>query len=303
MYPEKIRSRAWYLVPIFFGLIGGIIAYFAIRRDDPQKAKKCLWVGIILTVINIIVNISLFSTGTFEQDYTVIRQPPSFVLDKGIQSFWTESHFLGTDRTGRDLFTRILWGIQNTLILTVIGMVTGGLVVGVTMGLIAGYFEKSVDALIMRTGEIFALIPTFFLVLIIAATLRPRILMWIRWLEDNTFFEGLVRSGVTDYIVISLSLVIFSWFGTARLIRGQILYLKCAQYIDAATAIGASTKRILFKHLLPNSISTLIVTVTMGMGTMVGVEIFLSWIGLGIQPPRPSLGVLLWEGGHISVLR
>jgi uncharacterized membrane protein len=71
MYPEKIRSRAWYLVPIFFGLIGGIIAYFAIRRDDPQKAKKCLYLGIILTVINIIVNISLVSTGIYEQDYSV----------------------------------------------------------------------------------------------------------------------------------------------------------------------------------------------------------------------------------------
>ena len=71
MYPEKIRSRGWYLVPIFFGLIGGIIAYFAIRRDDPQKAKKCLWVGIILTAINIIINISLVSTGVYEQDYSV----------------------------------------------------------------------------------------------------------------------------------------------------------------------------------------------------------------------------------------
>ena len=71
MYPEKIRSRLWYLVPIFFGLIGGIIAYFAIRRDDPEKAKKCLWVGIILTAINIIVNISLVSTGVYEQDYSV----------------------------------------------------------------------------------------------------------------------------------------------------------------------------------------------------------------------------------------
>ena len=71
MYSEKIRSRWWYLVPIFFGLIGGIIAYFAIRRDDPQKAKKCLWVGIILTAINIIVNISLVSTGIYEQDYSV----------------------------------------------------------------------------------------------------------------------------------------------------------------------------------------------------------------------------------------
>ena len=71
MYPEKIRSRAWYLVPIFFGLIGGIIAYFAIRRDDPQKAKNCLCVGIILSVINVIVNISLVSTGIYEQDYSV----------------------------------------------------------------------------------------------------------------------------------------------------------------------------------------------------------------------------------------
>jgi len=71
MYPEKIRSRLWYLVPIFFGLIGGIIAYFAIRRDDPQKARKCLWAGIILTAINVIINISLVSTGVYEQDYSV----------------------------------------------------------------------------------------------------------------------------------------------------------------------------------------------------------------------------------------
>ena len=71
MYPERIRSRWWYLCPIFFGLIGGVIAYFAIRRDDPQKAKKCLMLGIILTLINVIVNIAIFSTGTFEQDFNV----------------------------------------------------------------------------------------------------------------------------------------------------------------------------------------------------------------------------------------
>ena len=71
MYSEKIRSRWWYLVPIFFGLIGGIIAYFAIRKDDPQKAKKCLWVGIILTMINVIMSISLASSGIYEQDFSV----------------------------------------------------------------------------------------------------------------------------------------------------------------------------------------------------------------------------------------
>jgi len=71
MYPERIRSRWWYLLPIFIGLIGGIIAYFAIRRDDPQKAKKCLMVGIGLTLINVILNIAILSTGSFEQDFNV----------------------------------------------------------------------------------------------------------------------------------------------------------------------------------------------------------------------------------------
>ena len=71
MYPERIRSRWWYLLPIFIGLIGGIIAYFAIRRDDPQKAKRCLMVGIGLTLINVILNIAILSTGSFEQEFNV----------------------------------------------------------------------------------------------------------------------------------------------------------------------------------------------------------------------------------------
>ena len=71
MYPERIRSRWWYLLPIFIGLIGGIIAYFAIRRDDPQKAKRCLMVGIGLTLINVILNIAILSTGSFDQDFSV----------------------------------------------------------------------------------------------------------------------------------------------------------------------------------------------------------------------------------------
>ena len=98
-------------------------------------------------------------------------------------------------------------------------------------------------------------------------------------------------------------MVSFGWYGTARLVRSQILYLKESQYIEAARAIGVSHWGIIFKHLLPNALSPITVTVTMGMGSMVGVEIFLSWVGVGIQPPRPSLGLMLWEGGNISVLR
>ena len=237
--------------------------------------------------------LSTFVTG-YEytaQDYTAFREPPSL------------EHWAGTDRAGRDVFTRLLWGIQNTVMLTFVAMLTGGLIIGITLGLVSGYFGGKVDEIIMRIGEIASSFPDILLVIIIAATLRPRFLDIARWVEDNTFLDGLVRSGVVDYVVIAVALVSFGWIGTARLVRGQILYLKETQYIESARAIGVSTTRILFLHLLPNAISPIVVTVSMGMGTMVGTEIVLSWLGLGIQPPRPSLGVMLYEGGSISALR
>ena len=227
-----------------------------------------------------------------EQDYTVIRKPPS------------ADHVAGTDRLGRDVFTRVLWGVQNTIILTVVAMATGGLLIGVSLGLIAGYRGGRVDDIIMRVGEVFASFPDILLVIILAATLKPRILEWVRAIEDDySFFDGLARSGVADYLVVALALVSFGWIGTARLIRGQILFLKETQHIEAAIALGASTPRILFKHLLPNAISPLVVTVTIGMGTMIGTEIILSWLGLGIQPPRPSLGTMLLQASSIGALR
>ncbi len=226
-----------------------------------------------------------------DQDYTVIRKPPSV------------SHWAGTDLKGRDVLTRVIWGIQNTVIITAVAMLTGGLVIGVTLGLISGYFGKWVDALIMRVGEVFASFPDILLVLILAATLRPRVTDTMRWLEDNTFLSGLVSSGVADYFVISLALVSFGWIGMARLVRGQVLYLKSTQYVESAQAVGAKTTRILFVHLLPNAISPIVVSVTMSMGGIVGAEIILSWLGLGIQPPRPSLGTMLLESGSLSGLR
>ena len=241
--------------------------------------------------------------GYQEQDYSHIRESPSVDISGGVGNFWNNSHIAGTDRAGRDIFTRILWGIQNTVILTVVAMLTGALPIGLTLGLLAGYFGGKIDSLIMRTGEIAAVFPEFFMVIIIASTLGPRIREWVIWLEDNTFFDGLITSGFVDYIVISLALVSFGWIGLARLLRGQILYLRESQHIEAARAIGASTKRIMFLHLLPNAMSPILVSVTMGMGVFIGTEIFLSWIGLGIQPPRPSLGRMLLEAGNIGTLR
>ena len=261
-----------------------------------------------MVALAVVYTAGLTAPWTAPHDYrsislTEIKKPPKIVTDQGVKGFWSKSHYAGTDLKGRDVFTRVLYGVQNTVILTLVAMLTGGLVIGVTLGLIAGYVGNKTDAAIMRVGEVFASFPDILLVIILAATLRNRVRDWIIWIEDNTFLDGLLDLGITDYVIVSLALVSFSWIGAARLVRGQILYLKETQYVDAARANGSSTARILFVHLLPNAISPIVVTVSMSMGSMVGAEILLSWLGLGIQPPRPSLGTMLLEGAHISVIR
>ncbi|MBI4299457.1 MAG: ABC transporter permease [Chloroflexi bacterium] len=212
-------------------------------------------------------------------------------------------HFLGTDRLGRDVFSRVLFGIQTTVIVTFAATATGGLFLGILLGLLSGYFGKMLDSVIMRIGEIFASFPDILLVILIAATVKGRITEWLRAFEDATGIEGLVRSGVVDYLVVFGALAAFGWIGMARLVRGQILYLKETQFVEAARAIGASAPRIMLIHLLPNAISPIIVSVSMGMGAIVGAEIVLSWLGIGINPPRPSLGNMIFENGNLGVLR
>ena len=217
-------------------------------------------------------------------------------------------YLLGTDRLGRDILSRVLWGVQTTVIITVIGIVTGSLVLGVTMGLAAGYFRGRVDAVIMRIGEVVAAFPDVLLIILLAATLRPRIVEWAWGIEDALGIGGLVSSGVVDYVVVGVALLPLSWFGMMRLVRGQALWLREAQFVDAARAIGVSTPRMLFFHLLPNALGPIIVTATFGLGAVAGSEVFLSFLGLGVQPPHPSLGVMIADvtgrgSASVSVLR
>ena len=217
-------------------------------------------------------------------------------------------NWLGTDRLGRDIYTRVIWGIQTTVIITATTLITGSLFLGVTMGLAAGYFRGWIDAVIMRIGEVISAFPDILLIILLAATLRPRIVELARAIEDSTNITGLVSSGVVDYLVIGVALLPLSWFGMMRLVRGQVLALRDAEYVEAARAIGTSTPRILFRHILPNVISPVIVSVSFGIGAIALSEVVLSFFGLGVQPPRPSLGVMIGEvtargGASVSVLR
>ena len=213
---------------------------------------------------------------------------------------WT--HPFGTDRLGRDILTRVIYGLRTTVIITVITLVTGSLVLGISLGLIAGYFGRIIDTVIMRVGEVSSAFPEIFLVLIFIATLKPPLTEWVRGLED-TFGVSIVSLGVADYLVLSLALAIFSWFGMARLVRGQVLQAREYQYVEAARAMGAPTPRILLRHVMPNVMGPVIVLVSAGLASVAGSEVFLSFLGIGVQPPTPSLGLMIFENASISVLR
>ena len=225
-----------------------------------------------------------------DQDLSVSKQGPSF------------SHPFGTDRLGRDMFTRVVYGLRTTVIITVVSLVTGSLALGLTLGLLSGYFGRWIDTIIMRVGEVTSAFPEIFLVLIIIASVKPTVTGWARVVEDLLGVD-IVRLGVVDYLVLSLALAIFSWFGMARLVRGQVLQQREGQYVEAARSIGASTPRILLRHVLPNVMGPVIVVVSAGMAAVAGSEVLLSFLGIGIQPPTPSLGLMMFENGSIAVLR
>jgi peptide/nickel transport system permease protein/oligopeptide transport system permease protein len=201
------------------------------------------------------------------------------------------------------MLSRILYGVRTTVIVTVASMAAGGLLLGLALGLVAGYFGRIAEGVIMRVGEVFLAFPDILLVILIAATLKPRIVEWMRGLEASVGFGGIVRSGFVDYFVVFAALAVVSWVGMARVVRGQVLVLKHNQYILAARSLGAGHFRIIFRHILPNLLPPVVVLVTVGMGSIAGAEVALSWLGLGVQPPVPSLGAMIFENGDIGILR
>jgi ABC-type dipeptide/oligopeptide/nickel transport system permease subunit len=267
-------------------------SYWALSLRRLMRKKlgvTCLAVIVLLYSSGILAPL-VAPYGYNDQDLTMAKQGPSL------------GHPFGTDRLGRDILSRIIYGLRTTVIITVTTLVTGSLALGITLGLMAGYFGRLIDTIIMRVGEVTSAFPEIFLVLIIVATVKPPITEWVRGIEDAVGFD-IVRLGIVDYMVIALALSIFSWFGMARLVRGQVLQVRENQYVEAARAVGVSTPRILLRHVFPNVIGPVIVVSSAGLAGIAGSEIFLSWLGIGIQPPTPSLGLMIFENGSISVLR
>lgn len=226
------------------------------------KKNKMALLGLIIIVCLIIVAIfgPIFSSHTYdEQNLMMTNSSPSW------------EHWFGTDNLGRDIFIRVLYGARISLAIGIVASLLN-LFIGVIYGGIAGFFGGKIDRIMMNIVDILYSVPTLLYVILLMVILKP----------------GLIN--------IFIALGISYWLQMARIVRGQILSMKEQEFILAARTIGVSKKRILFRHLLPNAMGAIIVTMTLAIPDAIFTEAFLSFIGLGVSAPMASWGVLASEG-------
>ena len=266
----------------------------ALRPSSPgallwQRMRKKRLAMASLVVIVVVYGAGVFAPLVAPYSYTEQN------LNRGLEGP-SADHWLGTDRLGRDMLSRVVYSARTTLIVTAAVVLSGTLVLGNVLGLLAGYRGGWVDSAIMRVGDVFASLPGLPMLILINATLGPRVLDFTRWVEDHTFISGLVASGAASYLTIFAALSLFSWVGTARVIRAQVLQLRERDFVLAARAMGGSGSHIMWRHLLPNVSFLIILSVSGALGAVAGSEILLTWFGVGVQPPTPSFGAMLFEG-------
>jgi len=231
------------------------------------KKTPLFLIGIIILIA--IIGASLLAPwlaqkDPLQQSLADRLRPPTFV-DR------SSDYLLGTDHLGRDIFSRILYGIRVSLILGVLAVFISGLI-GVSLGLVSGYYGGVLDHIIMRVTDIMLSIPVILLAIAVIAVL-------------GVGFTNLV-------LVIGLT----QWMVYARTVRGETLSLKEKEFVEAARALGVGDLDILFRCIFLNALPTIIVVATLNVATVIVLEAGLSFLGLGIQPPTPSLGYMLAEG-------
>ncbi len=237
-------------------------------RKTGGDVMKLVWQN-PLTLIGFIIISSILLLAAIAP--LIAPYDPNAIDVKAILLAPSQLHLMGTDGLGRDVFSRMLYGARISLM---VGFVAVGIatLIGIVLGAIAGFYRGWVDTLIMRTVDVMLSIPTFFLILAVIAFLSPSI-----W---------------NIMIVIGLT----SWMGVTRLVRAEFLSLRNREFVLAAQALGAKDLRLIFGHLLPNSLTPIIVSSILGIASAVLVESGLSFLGLGVQAPQASWGNILTDG-------
>ncbi len=221
--------------------------------------NKLAVLGLIVTLIVLFITIFASSISPYRydaQDYKATNKAPY------------AAHILGTDSLGRDILSRVFYGGRVSVSIGVLVQLFA-LIVGIPLGALAGYYGGKVDFLIMRLVDTTMAFPSMLLAILVMVKMGP------------------------GYMNVLLAMAIISWPPVTRLVRSQFLSLRQSEFVQAARVIGASEKRIIFKHILPNVLNTVIVRFTLGIPTTIFREAGLSFIGIGIVPPTPSWGQMI----------
>lgn len=233
-----------------------------------RQARRLPLIPIAILAIFIIVGVTAPWIAPHDPERGSLRE-------RNLPPFWQEegstNHLLGTDHLGRDLFTRVIYGARISLVVASTVIVVG-ITIGVAIGLLSGWYGGILDEALMRLVDIKLAIPTILLALVLVLALGQ------------------------SFLLIVAILAITIWPRIARNVRGEVLRLKTMDYVALAKVAGASTSRILIKHLFPGVVNTLIVLTTLEIGIVILLEATLSFLGAGVPPPTPAWGSMVAEG-------
>ncbi|KFF57445.1 oligopeptide ABC transporter permease [Bacillus stercoris] len=250
---ENIRKKPETMTRIFF--------------EKFFKNRLAVVGGIILSVIILMAVFAPFIAPYSPESQSLLNKlkPPS------------AQNLMGTDKFGRDIFTRVLYGARVSLLVG-FASVIGAITIGTVVGALAGYFKGIVDAVLMRAVDVVLSIPDIFLLITLVTIFQPGM----------------------DKLILIFSLT--GWTTTARLVRGEFLSLRSREFVLAAKTIGTKNYKIIFSHILPNCIGPIIVSATLKVGSVILAESTLSYLGFGIQPPIASWGNMLQDAQNFTLM-
>ena len=241
---------------------------------DPAQRKRFMRdnrarIGIAIVVIMSLA--ALFAP-------LIARQDPIAIDLMHLLERPSGDHWLGTDIQGRDVWSRLVYGARVSLTVGLISQ-SIALVLGVSLGLLAGFYGRWVDEVVMRLADVTLAFPTLLLLIAMVAALEP------------------------SMGVVLATIGIVGWAGMARLVRGQVLVVRQLEYIQAIRALGSGDLRIMVQHVLPNVIAPVVIAATLGVAGAIMAEAALSFLGLGVPPPAPSWGSMIADGRDLEQLR